>query len=201
MQAATKHKRSKTERRCAAKFCVSTPRGLGMSAAECARLALGQGNRDDAPPIFRRQDVVTTALRHPEMSTPVVKSWRKSSVGDGLGLAEGWDMHIAQMIEQALYVPKDDRRRSAPRHETHDADASRGRDPHQCPACGASRQHIARGRKVAATKNHVFHVAEVWVCKSCDAEWVDEALARLNEWAAEAAALEEDERWALRMTH
>jgi hypothetical protein len=101
-------------------------------------------------------------------------------------------MNIARAIEQALYSPKNDRPRTASTHEANDAKAAPRRGPPPCEACGASPRYIVRGRKVAVTKNNVFHLAEIWVCNTCGADWADEVLARLNEWAAEAAALEGD---------
>jgi len=58
---------------------------------------------------------------------------------------------------------------------------SRQHTPPSCRVCGGQglREHV-----VVSTQGKGYYLAERWVCKDCFARWVDDALARLNEWAA-----------------
>jgi hypothetical protein len=58
-------------------------------------------------------------------------------------------------------------------------------------SCGSPPRRAIRVRTLLGLRGDVSFLADVWVCNACGSEWVDDALARLNEWAADAVAAED----------
>jgi hypothetical protein len=56
-----------------------------------------------------------------------------------------------------------------------------------CPACGAGSTRAVRTRCVHVGNDSIYYLTYVWACRTCDRQWLDDSLERLNNWAADAA--------------
>jgi len=67
----------------------------------------------------------------------------------------------------------------------------------RCTSCGGSSARAVRTGSAEVRGEAVYYLTYVWACTVCGEGWLDEGLARLNDWSADAARLaaQRSERW------